>query len=48
MARPTIEKNQGNQFSQYSDVTNDRLVSSSAYFSGNMTLKHKMKLSEGS
>ena len=31
MARPTVVQNQGNQFSQYSDVTNSRLVSSSAY-----------------
>ena len=48
MARPTVAKNQGNQFSQYSDVTNGRLVSSSAYFPRNMTLKYNMKLSEGS
>ena len=48
MARPSVAKNQGNQFSQYSDVTNGRLVSSSAYFPRNMTLKFKMKLSEGS
>ena len=32
MARPTVAKNQGNEFLQYSDVTNGRLVSSSAYF----------------
>ena len=48
MARPTVAKNQWNQFSQYFDVTNGRLVSSSAYFPWNMTLKYKMKLSEGS
>ena len=48
VARPAVAKNQGNQFSQYSDVTNGRLVSSSAYFPWNMTLKYKMKLSEGS
>ena len=48
MARPTVAKNQGNQFSQYSDLTNSRLVFSSAYFPRNMTLKSKMKLSEGS
>ena len=48
MARPTVAKTQGNQCSQYSDVTNGRLVSSSACFSWNMTLKYKMKLSEGS
>ena len=50
MARPTVAKNQENQFS---DVTNGRLVSSSAYFPRNMILKSKikqpkMKLSEGS
>ena len=44
----TVAKNQGDQFSQCSDVTNGRLVSSSAYFPRNMTLKYKMKLSEGS
>ena len=48
MARPTVTKNQGNQFSQYSDVTNSQLVSSSAYLPGNKTLKYNMKLSEGS
>ena len=48
MARPTVMKNQGNQFSQYSDVTNSLQVSSSAYFPQNMALKYKMKLSEGS
>ena len=48
MARPTVAKTQGNQCSQYSDVTNGRLVSSSACFSWNTTLKYKMKLSEGS
>ena len=32
MARPTIAKNQGNQFLKYSHVTNGQLVSSSAYF----------------
>ena len=48
MARPTVTKNQENHFSQYSDVTTGRLVSSSAYFPRNMTLKSKMKLSEGS
>ena len=48
MARPTVAKNQGNQFSQYSDVTNGRLVTSSAYLPRNMTLKSKVKLSEGS
>ena len=48
IARPTIVKNQGNHFSQYSEVTNGWLVSSSAYFQWNMTLKYKMKLSEGS
>ena len=47
MARPTVAKNQGNHFSQYSDVTNGQLVSSSAYCPWNMTLKYKMKLSEG-
>ena len=46
MARPTVAKNQGKQFSRYSDVTNSRLVSSSAYFPENMALKYKMKLSE--
>ena len=46
--RPTVAKNQGNQFSQYSDVTNGWLLSSSAYFPWNMILKYKMKLSEGS
>ena len=48
MARPTVAKNQRNQFSQDSDVTNGRLISSSAYFPWNMTLKYKMQLSEGS
>ena len=48
MARPTIEKNQGNQFSKYSDITNGRIVSSSANFPWNVSLKYKMKLSEGS
>ena len=48
MAWPTVAKNQGNQFSQYLDVTNGHLVSSSAYFPWNMTLKYKMKLSQGS
>ena len=48
MARPTVVKNQGNQFSQYLDVTNGRLVSSSAYFSWNIKLKYKMKLSDSS
>ena len=53
MARLTSRKNQGNQFLQYSDVTNGQLVSSSAYFPRNMILKSKikqpkMKLSEGS
>ena len=48
MARPTVAKNQGNQFSQYLDINNGRLISSSAYFPWNMTLKYKMKLSEGS
>ena len=48
MARPTIMKNQGNQFSQYLDVTNGRLVSSSAYSPCNTTLQYEMKLSEGS
>ena len=36
------------QLSQHSHVTNCRLISSSAYFPWNMTLKYKMKLSEGS
>ena len=40
--------NQGKQFSQYSDINNSRLVSSSASFPRNMILKYKMKLSEGS
>ena len=44
MARPTVAKNQGNQFLQYSDVTNGQLV----YFPWNVTLKYKMKLFEGS
>ena len=48
MAGPTVVKDQGNQFSQYSDLTNGRLVSSSACFPWNMTLKYKMKLTEGS
>ena len=48
MSRPTVMKNQGNQFSQCSDVTNGRLVPSSAYFPRNMALKSKMKLSDGS
>ena len=36
------------QLSQHSYVTKGRIVSSSAYFPWNMTLKYKMKLSEGS
>ena len=36
------------QLSQHARVTNYRLISSSAYFPWNMTLKYKMKLSEGS
>ena len=36
------------QLSQHSHVTNCRWISSSAYFSWNMTLKYKMQLSEGS
>ena len=35
------------QLSQHSYVTNCRLISSSAYFPWNMTLKYKMQLSEG-
>ena len=36
------------QLSQHSHVTICRLISSSAYFPWNMTLKYKMQLSEGS
>ena len=36
------------QLSQHSHVTNCRLISSSAYFPWNMTLKYKMQPSEGS
>ena len=36
------------QLSQHSYVTNCRLISSSAYFPWNMTLKYKVQLSEGS
>ena len=36
------------QLLQHSHVTSCRLISSSAYFPRNMTLKHKMQLSEGS
>ena len=36
------------QLSQHSHVTNCQLISSSAYFPWNMTLKYKMQLSEGS
>ena len=36
------------QLSQHSYVTNCRLISSSAYFPWNMTLKYKIQLSEGS
>ena len=36
------------QSSQHSHITNCRLISSSAYFSWNMTLKYKMQLSEDS
>ena len=36
------------QLSQHSHVTNCRLISSSAYFPWNLTLKYKMQLSEGS
>ena len=36
------------QLSQHSYVTNCRLISSSAYFPWNMTLKYKMQQSEGS
>ena len=36
------------QLSQHSHVTNCRLISSSAYFLWNRTLKYKMQLSEGS
>ena len=36
------------QLSQHSHVTNCRLISSSAFFPWNMTLKYKMQLSEGS
>ena len=35
------------QLPQHSHVTNCRLISSSAYFAWNMTLKYKMQLSEG-
>ena len=35
------------QFSRHSHVTNCRLISSSAYFPWNMTLKYKMQLYEG-
>ena len=48
MAKPTIVQDQGNQFSQYSDLTNGQLVYSSAYFPWNMTSEYKMKLSQGS
>ena len=36
------------QLSQHAHVTNCRLISSSAYFPWNMTLKYRMPLSEGS
>ena len=36
------------QLSQNSHVTNCRLISSTAYFPWNMTLRYKMQLSEGS
>ena len=36
------------QLSQHSHVTNRRLISSSAYFALNVTLKYKMQLCEGS
>ena len=36
------------QLSQHSHVTNCRLISSSAYFPWNVTLKYKMQVSEGS
>ena len=36
------------QISQHSNVTNCRLISSSAYFPWNMTLKYKIQLSKGS
>ena len=36
------------QLSQHSHVTNCRLISSSAYFSWNLTLEYKMQPSEGS
>ena len=36
------------QLSQHSHVTNCRLISSSAYFPWNMTLKYEMQLYEGS
>ena len=36
------------QLSHHSYVTNCRLISSSAYFPWNMTIKYKMQLSEGS
>ena len=36
------------QLSQHSHVTNCRLISSSAYFPWNLTLKYKMQISDGS
>ena len=40
MARPIVAKNQGNQFSQYSDVTNGRLV----IFFSLLSMKYDMKI----
>ena len=42
------QKHQLFQLSQHSFLTNCRLISSSAYFLWNVTLKYKMQLSEGS
>ena len=41
MARPTVMKNHGNQFSQYSDVTNGRLV---RYLLQLLSMKYDIKI----
>ena len=40
MARPTVAKNQGNQFSQYSDVTNGRF----GIFFSLLSIKYGIKI----
>ena len=44
MARPTVAKNQGNQFSQYSDVTNDWSI---GIFFSLLSMKYDIKIQNG-